>query len=211
MSQSQHLGSDLFSDFSYDRSSPPIQLTPSYSTPLSNSNPTAISFHEEPNHLPSTANTESIRGLRYYKYPTPQLFPDQRELSQAREQFTLWWRKTSIGEYIIHHVKEQIHWGAEGRRSRGWDLFIEIAEIPSGKPKVCCHHCKTVMNHPSYRRTGTKSMNAHPDSSNCGRHKPKPNNTSQSTHRAIASLLERGKVSHRILTMVRCSTHNKEE
>lgn len=65
------------------------------------------------------------------------------------------------------------------------------------------------MNYPFYRRTGTKSINAYPDSLNYRKYKLNPD--TWLTYHAITSFLEQGKVSYRILTIVRYSTNNKEE
>lgn len=188
LSQSQSFTStpDILSDaVTIDYSSPPRQ-----STSLSRIDPF---LHADENPIPSCLLIENIGAIRYVKFPTSDRFDDRDDLNHAKEQFICWWKKTSTGRDITQKKKDYINWGGDSkRRSHAWELFIEIAELSSGKPKVCCTNCKTILNHPSYRRTGTKTMNSHPASTHCGKQTPGPG--TRSAKRTLDNYLQTGQV-----------------
>jgi hypothetical protein len=86
-----------------------------------------------------------------------------------KDLFNSWWDNTSAKQLIASSDKKFHHpqWNNRLRTSATWKQFHQVAEHPSGTPKIICKICDTVLLHPTYTSHGTQGMNRHATSIQC--------------------------------------------
>jgi uncharacterized CHY-type Zn-finger protein len=88
------------------------------------------------------------------------------ELYLERE-FLGWWEKTEYGHKLNGDGQSQIKWSTESRHADAWKHFDQVADIDSGRPRVLCKACLTLLDHPQYKGNGTSAMSRHQKSNSC--------------------------------------------
>lgn len=115
--------------------------------------------------IPSDLETANINGQCYVIY-------DQSK----KDLFYLWWDQTIAKDLIADKKFRHPQWSNPHRTSSAWKQFHQVAESPSGTPKITCKICDTVLLHPTYTSHGTQGMNRHAASVQCKQtRKRKPN------------------------------------
>lgn len=61
----------------------------------------------------------------------------------------------------------RLKWDSDNKKSGVWPSFDQVAHERTGKPKVMCKRCHTVIVHPGHRRAGCSPMRAHLHSTVC--------------------------------------------
>jgi hypothetical protein len=98
-----------------------------------------------------------------------------RGLDTAQEnEFLSWWLETDYGQQLTKNRKYKFRLSVESRSSKVWKHFDQVAELRSGRPKVVCRSCLTLLNHPHHphhKSHGTSTMGKHLKSNSCRRSK----------------------------------------
>lgn len=92
------------------------------------------------------------------------------EPSLERE-FLGWWETTEYGQKLNGDGQSQIKWSTESRHADVWKHFDQVADIDTGRPRVFCQACLTLLDHPQHRKNGTSAMGRHQKSNTCRRGK----------------------------------------
>lgn len=131
-----------------------------------------LTFDQIPAENPSPPNNSQLDILsnkqganKCVRYPDRKDVETEMEFVQKRDGFINWWKTTPSAARFEKRGK-YMQWGGS-KRSHGWQHFIEVARFEDGTPQVRCIHCNILINHPG-TGNGTKTMNAHPQSQQCG-------------------------------------------
>lgn len=88
------------------------------------------------------------------------------EPEQHRE-FLEWWEKTEYGRKLNGDGQSQVKWSTDSRHAEVWKHFDQVADIDSGRPRVFCPSCLTLLDHPQHKKNGTSAMSRHQRSNSC--------------------------------------------
>ncbi|KAJ5877235.1 hypothetical protein N7455_000700 [Penicillium solitum] len=98
--------------------------------------------------------------------------------SHLETEFLEWWKETEYGQKLNGEGQSQIKWSTGSRHADVWKHFDQVADIDSGRPRVICQACLTVLDHPQYKGNGTSAMSRHKKSNTCRKGKKKGFNQS---------------------------------
>lgn len=101
--------------------------------------------------------------------------------SDLEREFLGWWEKTEYGQKLNGDGQSQIKWSTESRHADVWKHFDQVADIDSGRPRVFCQACLTLLDHPQYKKNGTSAMSRHQKSNSCRKGKKR------GSHQALIS------------------------
>lgn len=82
-------------------------------------------------------------------------------------EFLIWWAKTEYGQVLNSEGRSRIKWSIESYYTEVWGHFDQVADISTGRPKVICRSCLTLLDHPQYKKHGTSAMGKHQKSKSC--------------------------------------------
>ncbi|KAJ5109552.1 hypothetical protein N7532_002724, partial [Penicillium argentinense] len=91
--------------------------------------------------------------------------------SSLEREFLGWWEKTEYGQKLNGDGQSQIKWSTESRHADVWKHFDQVADIDTGRPRVICQACLTLLDHPQHKKNGTSAMSRHLKSNTCRRGK----------------------------------------
>ena len=83
------------------------------------------------------------------------------------DDFFSWWLHTEYGRQLNGGGRSRIKWSIGTRSAEVWNHFHQVAEIHTGRPKVVCQSCLTLLDHPHHKSNGTSAMGRHQKSSSC--------------------------------------------
>lgn len=116
-----------------------------------------------------------------------------KELGSLRDRneddFLSWWLQTEYGRQLNGSGRSKIRWSVE-HSAEVWKHFDQVAELSSGRPKVICRACSTLLDHPQHKSHGTSVMGKHQRSSACRKGKKRASSQvliSDAIQRAYAS------------------------
>lgn len=98
--------------------------------------------------------------------------------SHLGTEFLEWWKETEYGQKLNGEGQSQIKWSTGSRHADVWKHFDQVADMDSGRPRVICQACLTVLDHPQYKGNGTSAMSRHKKSNTCRKGKKKGFNQS---------------------------------
>lgn len=87
--------------------------------------------------------------------------------SNLEREFLGWWEDTEYGHKLKGDGQSQIKWSTESRHADVWKHFDQVADIDSGRPRVLCKACLTLLDHPQHKNHGTSAMSRHQKSNAC--------------------------------------------
>ncbi|KAH1602892.1 hypothetical protein KXX44_003473 [Aspergillus fumigatus] len=105
------------------------------------------------------------------------------------DDFLSWWLQTEYGRQLNGSGRSKIRWSVE-HSAEVWKHFDQVAELSSGRPKVICRACSTLLDHPQHKSHGTSVMGKHQRSSACRKGKKRASSQvliSDAIQRAYAS------------------------
>lgn len=82
-------------------------------------------------------------------------------------EFLIWWAKTEYGQVLNSEGRSRIKWSIESHYAEVWRHFDQVADILTGRPKVICKSCSTLLDHPQHKKHGTSTMGKHQKSKSC--------------------------------------------
>lgn len=82
-------------------------------------------------------------------------------------EFLIWWAKTEYGQVLNSEGRSRIKWSIESHYAEVWRHFDQVADILTGRPKVICRTCLTLLDHPQHKKHGTSAMGKHQKSKSC--------------------------------------------
>lgn len=111
-----------------------------------------LSSHHAPSHLRHLESDER----RWIAFET-----------EHQDDFFSWWRETEYGRQLVARGISKIRWSSTSHHSPVWAHFDQVADSWSGRPKVMCRSCATLLDHPHYKSHGPSAMAKHRGSQYC--------------------------------------------
>ncbi|KAJ6086552.1 hypothetical protein N7467_005466 [Penicillium canescens] len=101
-----------------------------------------------------------------------QVGPDRRKRwilyeTAQEDEFLPWWLETEYGQQLNGGGRSRMKWSVMSHSAEAWEYFDQVAELSSGRPKVICRACSTLLDHPQHKSHGTSAMGKHQRSISC--------------------------------------------
>lgn len=179
MSQQSH----LYPSSAYGYEDSELGFPPSTETSFSQLNPI---FFPEPFLLTSKAPL-SLKRAGFGGSSPFVLYPEM-----DNTQFIEWWLTTQYGDPKRMEPKKPLDW-ARKRTSKHWKDFVQVAHEDTGRPKILCQRCGTILDHPNWNPSGppsgTSCLQRHLNSHTCqlrsGQSRSQPGIPETFTHMVI--------------------------